>query len=69
MRGQQLKDMGSRLVFLGDQALLRVVLEVLRLPNQLGQEREVPFFVQLQRVEEAVGGVGGWVGGWVGVGG
>ena len=43
-------------LLLRDQALLRVVLQILRLADELGEQGQVPLFVHIQVLEEAFDG-------------
>ena len=49
-------------LLLRDQTLLRVVLQILRLADELGKQGQVPLLVHLQVLEEAFVGVGKGVG-------
>ncbi len=56
---EETQDVISGELLLRDQALLWVVLQLLRLPNELGKQGQVPIFAHLQVLEEAFeGGVG-----------
>lgn len=53
---EEAQEMISGELLLRDQALLRIVLQLLRLANELGKQGQIPFFVHLQVLEEAFGG-------------